>query len=101
MLAGYLTANSVAVHSSVYIRTLSQLYPSEYFDPSEHVQEQTQAQARPEDVEPQGSTVRIGRDGQQVSVGTIQRFAASISSANNLLVLLSTLRALTSMIDCD
>jgi len=41
---------------------------SEYFDPSEHVQEQTQAQARPEDVEPQGSTVRIGRDGQQTAI---------------------------------
>ena len=35
--------------------------PSEYFDPSEHAQEQNQAQTRPGDVEPQGTTtVRIG-----------------------------------------
>ena len=62
MLAAYLTASSVAVHlvNSIHFGTLSQLCPSEYFDPSEHVQEQTQAQARPGDVGPQGTTARTG-----------------------------------------
>lgn len=87
---------------SIYIRTLSQLYPSEYFDPSEHMQEQTQARARPEDVDPQGTTVRIAQDGQQVSLASIQRIGASITSANTFARSApSTLRALTSMIDCD
>ncbi len=48
------------------IRTLSQLIHSEYFDPSEHhdVQEQTQAQAKPGQVEPQDTTVHVRQDGQ-------------------------------------
>ena len=103
MSAAYQTANSVAVHLVQYTsETLSQLYPSEYFDPSEHMQEQTQARARPDDVDPQGTTVRIAQDGQQVSLGNIQQFGASISSANTFARSApSTLRALTSMIDCD
>jgi hypothetical protein len=49
--------------------------PLEYFDPSEHVQEQTQAQARPGEVAP-GTTraatdsgvAGVGQDGQQVGL---------------------------------
>jgi len=54
------------------------------------MQEQSQAQAKPEDVEPQGTTVRIGQDGQQVGLDYLacaSWLVASTSAANKLLVL--------------
>jgi hypothetical protein len=67
MSAVYLTANSVAVHLVNSLWNLITTAPSEYFDPSEHVQEPTPAQVRPGEVEPQGTTVRTRQDEQQVS----------------------------------
>src|ERR1700722_18626063 len=54
---------------SFYLRTLSQSCPSEYFDPSEHVQEQTQAQGTtPRRTATDASAMRLGQQlGQQVS----------------------------------
>lgn len=68
-LGAYLTASSGAVR---FVRSLKNLitvipFRSEYFDPSEHVQEQTQAQGTTlTATDP--DAMRVGQVGQQVSV---------------------------------
>jgi hypothetical protein len=102
MLVVYLTANSVAVHFiNLSLEPYHQPIHSEYFDPSEHhdVQEQTQAQAKPGQVEPQGTTVHVEQDGQQpeVSLDNILR----PPSAPQIICLFCpfTSRSLTTVID--